>query len=222
LQEELLTTNVAAGRFKFPEQIDARKTPTWITSFSEHQKYIDLARATDPDVWAIFVMGFCFGLRPEETLGLDIESIDFERGVVRVVQVYTQSVGVPDLTPPKTTKSRREIPMTDYAKAQLKAICGKRESGALLLRHGKRMRPQRSYAIVKQFCDKHPELQRVTMENLRHSFATACILEGIDVASVSKWLGHSHISTTLNRYVKPLQTDIERASRRINLAYVGS
>ena len=38
---------------------------------------------------------------------------------------------------------------------------------------------------------------------LRHTYATNCIKLSIDVKTVSEMLGHSNISTILNRYVHP-------------------
>lgn len=33
-------------------------------------------------------------------------------------------------------------------------------------------------------------MQRITHHNLRHLFATRCIESGVDVPTVSRWLGH--------------------------------
>lgn len=38
---------------------------------------------------------------------------------------------------------------------------------------------------------------------LRHTFATNCIDNGMDVKSLSEILGHSDVEITLNRYVHP-------------------
>lgn len=38
---------------------------------------------------------------------------------------------------------------------------------------------------------------------LRHTFATNCIENGMDVKALSEILGHSDVKITLNRYVHP-------------------
>ena len=38
---------------------------------------------------------------------------------------------------------------------------------------------------------------------LRHTFATNCVENGMDVKSLSEILGHSDVKVTLNRYVHP-------------------
>lgn len=45
------------------------------------------------------------------------------------------------------------------------------------------------------------EGKHVTFHDLRHTFATRAIAYGIDIATVSRILGHSEISVTLNKYV---------------------
>ena len=38
---------------------------------------------------------------------------------------------------------------------------------------------------------------------LRHTFATNCVENGMDVKALSEILGHSDVKITLNRYVHP-------------------
>ena len=38
---------------------------------------------------------------------------------------------------------------------------------------------------------------------LRHTFATNCVENGMDVKSLSEILGHSDVKITLNRYIHP-------------------
>lgn len=51
------------------------------------------------------------------------------------------------------------------------------------------------------------------LHDLRHTFATRCIESGINLATVSKWLGHSSVGITADIYVHVL-TDFERAEIR--------
>ena len=62
------------------------------------------------------------------------------------------------------------------------------------------------------------DVPQVTMMTLRHSFATACVRAGVNVASLSKWLGHTDPSVTLNKYVRPLMTDLHDDAKVIEKA----
>jgi integrase len=43
-------------------------------------------------------------------------------------------------------------------------------------------------------------VQRVSMRDLRHFFAVACLSRGIPISTVSAWMGHSEIDLTVKRY----------------------
>lgn len=47
------------------------------------------------------------------------------------------------------------------------------------------------------------EIEDRNFHILRHTFATNCIENGMDVKSLSEILGHSDVKITLNRYVHP-------------------
>ncbi len=44
-------------------------------------------------------------------------------------------------------------------------------------------------------------IEKANFHALRHTFATRCIEAGVDVKTLSEFLGHSDVKTTLNRYV---------------------
>ena len=47
---------------------------------------------------------------------------------------------------------------------------------------------------------KKAELPHYRIHDLRHSFISNAILNGIDIVTVSKYAGHSNVEMTLNRY----------------------
>ncbi len=48
-------------------------------------------------------------------------------------------------------------------------------------------------------------LRYIPLNHLRHTHATIALSSGIDLATLSKNLGHSRTSTTADRYLRPLE-----------------
>ena len=70
-------------------------------------------------------------------------------------------------------------------------------------KHGDRLSPSTAQKQWRRYLSEHPELPPVTLENMRHSFATSCLNAGMNIEDLSRMLGHSDINTTFRRYVKP-------------------
>lgn len=180
----------------------------WLTDFRQHREVIEKSEGTS--AYPILVLGLCFGLRKGEILGLDWEDVDLDRGMIHISKTYVDEKGGPDELPPKTDSSVRDIPMTEYAKGLLEGMMPEDAKGPVVRSaRGGRMSPSGAGKAMARFtssCD----VPKVTILSLRHSFATSCIRAGVNVASVSAWLGHSSVTTTLDRYVRPLQKDLRR------------
>lgn len=223
---QLIMTNPAMSKtFTYPRQIDKRHDTSgvWLTSFAEHKKVLDCARETaSPNVQIMLILGLCFGLRKGEILGMDWTNIDFRNKEIHVIQTYTPGANGPQLDPPKTLESRRTIPGPDYAFAELsrlRKLDGVVRVGACLIgESGQRLYPSSAAKRLKRWREKN-RMPDITLMSLRHSFATASILAGIEVSSVSKWLGHTNTSTTYNKYVRPLLSDLHEDVEVINKAY---
>ena len=44
------------------------------------------------------------------------------------------------------------------------------------------------------------KFNRITIHSLRHTFATNCVENGVDMVVLQKWLGHASITMTIDRY----------------------
>lgn len=212
--------NPAAGRVQMPRRAvhahDGGGKEAWLTTFAQHKRVLDAAKGKG-ELEKIVVLGLCFGLRKEEILGLDVGDIDFERGVIHVGAAYVQTSKGNLVKPTKTAESTRDVPMTAYARERLLALAEgmPADSPFVLSQAGKRLSPSTATKMVKRFVESEG-LPRVTAKTMRHSFASACIDAGIDVSKVSKWLGHTNVTTTYNRYVKTRQSDLDDAARTID------
>lgn len=144
---------------------------------------------------AWLLCSICLGLRTEEALGLEWSDIDLRSGTVHVQRGIQYLQGKIVVVEPKTELSNRTIILPKFAVQRLREI---KTSGRLT---GTLTPPQvaRKY---KQHCTKH-NLPYVACRNLRHSWASTALSAGVDVAVVSRMLGHSSITTTARYYLRP-------------------
>ena len=215
VQMDMLESNPAIGRWVYPKRQPKASDHdgVWLQSFAEIAQVMEKLRG-DPDE-LLFGVGLMLGLRKGEILGLDWEDVDLDAGVAHIRRTYTSSFGQMEEKAPKTEQSARDVPIMGPLNALLtqhKAVSGpvcnidgKRLAGATATRHVARARVR---------CG----LPHVTLKSMRHSFATACIAAGIDVAVVSRMLGHTNVSTTYNRYVRPMQQGMKDAVVMMELA----
>lgn len=214
--------NPAAGRFQMPRKAvhahDSAEREVWLTTFAQHRPVLEAAKGKG-EIEKIVVLGLCFGLRKEEILGLDVGDIDFGKRVLRIGTAYVQTSKGNIAKPTKTAESFRTVPMTKYSTARLAALASgmSPESPFVLSREGKRLSPSTATKMMRRFVTSEG-LPYVTIKTMRHSFASACLDAGIDIAKVSKWLGHTNIMTTYNRYVKARRSDLDDAAGSIDAA----
>lgn len=214
-----LTANPATLNYRFPhrEIHPDQHNGTWLSTFDQHEMLI--SQVDNPRYRLMCVLGLGLGLRKGEIFGLNWEDVDFDRRLVHVQRTYVKEASGHELLPPKTYESNRYIPMRSFVYEYLlgEYESRKERNGAVLLNTiGLRASPT-GYALkwVKYCKDKG--LPNVTVLNMRHSFATACLNAGVDVTKVSKMLGHTSITTTVKRYVRFKPEDIADDFTRLGI-----
>ena len=147
------------------------------------------------------------GLRLGEVCALKWEDIDIEQKILhvnRTVQRIESKDGFQKTvlleTPPKSFFSNREIPISD---GLLLLLTNFRKTGqGYVLRTSKPMEPRTYQNHFKRYLQSI-NAPSYNFHTLRHTFATNCIDNGMDIKSLSEILGHSDVQITLNRYVHP-------------------
>ncbi len=162
------------------------------------------------------------GLRLGELLGLQWRDFDWGHNEINVRRTLGRRVAFGEDGTPKGTEivigdtktfsSRRRVPFTTGMKVLLQKFYKKQEAakeyvgkaykddGFLFASDlGKHYEPryyeELFYGLVEQ-----AGLEKANFHCLRHTFATRCIEAGMDIYVVSKLLGHTNPTTTLNRY----------------------
>jgi site-specific recombinase XerD len=157
---------------------------------------------------ALFELAYASGLRAEELVTLDLESVDFDTETVRVRGKGDKTRIVPVGEPALRALERylaagRPALDAHGGRALLLSKSGQRLSTSDVRRR-LRLWARRAASGAPALVDAHPHA-------LRHSFATHLLEGGADLRSIQELLGHATISTT------QVYTRVE--SRRLRSAY---
>jgi integrase len=127
---------------------------------------------------ADFALGLAVtGMRKGEANALEWRDVDFEAGEI-VVRGDAE-------TGTKNWELRR-VPLIPDARGLFERIRSERESEPL---EAKVFRVGECQKALDRACKK-VGADRITHHDLRHLFATRCIESGVDIPTVSRWLGH--------------------------------
>lgn len=147
------------------------------------------------------------GLRLGEICSLKWDDVDMEQMIIhvnstvqRIAQLSQETKTSLMVTSPKSIFSIREIPISEELTRLLHLV--KSNDSEYMLGVQKPMEPRTYQNRFKRYL-RDIGLKEYNFHALRHTFATNCIDNGMDVKSLSEILGHSDVQITLNRYVHP-------------------
>ena len=131
------------------------------------------------------------GARISEAVGLDIDDVDMDAGVVRL-----RGKG----------GRQRLVPLGSYAREALTAYLvrgrgtfstkGRGTPAIFLNQRGSRLSRQSAWSILRAAADRAGLSGHLSPHTLRHSFATHLLEGGADVRVVQELLGHASVTTT--------------------------
>lgn len=148
------------------------------------------------------------GLRPGEACALQWTDLDFGRNSIAVTKAITQGDNNERLVShPKTSKSRRTVPMFGLSDELLSHRARQAEQGLDAIGY---VFTNQLGAPIGPWAFSNRDLRRTTKEahinwpvtlyTFRHSFATLHLQFGTPLKVVSEYLGHSTIQQTANTY----------------------
>lgn len=210
--------NPATARYAYPKNRGKRDNGLILTDFKQIASFIDQVQDDAPEAITKLVMsGLMLGLRPEERYALNYEDFDFENGTVNVHGAYvvaSRKHGGNQMKKTKTPLSNRLVPMPKPF-ADWFYWTDEKDGAWITNEYGGRLSPNGAQKRWMRYLAKHPDLPHITLENMRHSFATSCLNAGMHVEDLSRMLGHSDINTTYRRYVKPDLKNIREGLAKI-------
>lgn len=216
--DQLIISNPAEARFRMPAKGKKRDNGIVITTFEAMLPLIDaIDEYGDECIEKIAITGLYMGMRPEERYGLDCEDVLNELSVIQISKAYvsaSQEEGGRQLKETKTKRSKRALPMPNPTIPRFQRLAPPGSSGPFIVgADGKRISPstaQKRWTAFLRWCDERGlDVPHVTIENMRHSFATSYLHAGGNIEDLSLILGHTNINTTY-RYVRPDVKDLRR------------
>ena len=179
----------------------------------EEQDRLDRHLRRDMDHTKLGVLlSLQLGLRIGEVCGLQWGDVNFQARTITIARSL-QRIENPDKSAgtaktilaalePKTDNSYRVIPLPAHLLSLLKRFYSSKPSGYVIAENGGCVEPRtlrNRFQRILADC----EVPEVNFHALRHSFATGCVENGMDIKSLSELLGHANVQITLNTYVHP-------------------
>lgn len=180
---------------------------------------VELLHVSAPEGFgAAIVLGAGVGLRAQEAAGVCVDDIDFLRREINIRRQWHAKLD--EWAPLKSEASTRTIPVGDDILSALAAHIeryGTGQDGVLLQHDGEPLHGNRM--AWRWNATKKRAGRELRFHDLRHHFASTAISAGVPLPALSKALGHSKASITLDVYGHLMVNDSERLRSAITACF---
>lgn len=190
-------------RIKFSKKHKINK----VLTYEEKDKLLEYCKKNKNPLSVAILISLYGGLRIGEICGLQWDNIDFNNDLIYITKTAQRQKIIDDikktrlvLTEPKTLTSKRCVPVPKFLIQYLQSYQDTYNNGDFVLSNSSSIYdPRNIQKRFKRLCKKNNF--DTNFHNLRHSYATECVYENVEIKSLSEILGHSKVSTTLDLYV---------------------
>jgi integrase len=171
------------------------------------------------------------GCRRGEVLALRWRDLDLDQGIVRIERSVEQTKAGLRIKSPKTKHGRRNVSISPWIVAELKAHRTRQQERRLALGQGRAAPDDLLFArwdgklraphwLSQKFAQVMTALQiDCTLHGLRHTHVSQLIAAGLDVLTISRRIGHASPSITLDVYSHLFKNTDARAAEIMEVAF---
>lgn len=154
---------------------------------AERAKLLEKCKTSaNPFLYTIVILAIATGMRRSEILNLTWDDIDFDRG--RIVLRETKNGEV------------RVLPLVGYAQQLLKILADSRKHCSSLIFPGINPNQSIDFRSAWRVAVKNSDLRNFRFHDLRHCFASYCVMNGSSLNEVADLLGHKSYQSVTKRY----------------------
>lgn len=197
IEQELITKDLIRNVIK-PKSTKATKKVSAFT-LEEQKEFIKLI--PNSIYYMQYLIALNTGMRIGEVNALHINDIDFINNTININKTISRDENYKEFinSNTKTEAGKRIVPINSILLEPLKEYC--RDKTGYIFSYNRVISAPMINSELKRLCAKSSIIQQpVNTHMLRHTFATRCIESGMPAVVLSKLLGHTDISTTLNTY----------------------
>ena len=209
VREQVITFNFAEGA-KVKSQISTRDEENDFLEENEYKALLALTREKIQYVsyFTLYLLAVT-GLRFSEAMGLTWSDIDFKNGILDINKSFDYS-NTQDFADLKNESSKRKVPI-DANTIELLREYKKNHWQA-------NIKNRVCFGVSNSACNKMIKKivgRKVRNHSLRHTYASFLILNGVDIVTISKLLGHESPDITLKIYTHQMEALAERNYEKI-------
>jgi len=196
-------------------------------------KLLETARAQR--IYSMIYLAIHTGMRKGEIAGLRWQDVDLKTGMINVCQgvKYNHENNTYIIGSTKTDAAVRSIPINTSAIAELRRHKARQaqerlefgeayeDNGLVFTRLGGPVLSLNSVTVRFNTIVKRSGIDRRTFHDLRHTFASICISQKVNIKALSQYLGHADISITLDTYGHLMPGDKEEIANTIGAYLAG-
>ena len=191
-----------------------RKIEMQILPSEDIHAYMEAAKARD--LLPMFYLELVSGLRKGELVALRWDDLDIQNKTISVSKQYVRNPdGSLELTRPKTENSVRLVSIPQTAVELLIQEHDKHPNSPYMFPSpitGEMYHPDSVVNLHKKIL-KDAGLPHIRFHDLRHTFATTALQNGVDVKTVSSMLGHYDAGFTLRTYTHATRQKQDEAAQ---------
>lgn len=203
------------------KHVNEMKKEMQFFTYDEFQKFISVVEEFDYKIF--YETLYYLGLRQGEATALQFKDINFDKKEVSINKTLTTKLKgqLYTISSPKTINSNRTLPIPTkllkaYEELNKEAKKKKYYSDEWFVFGNELPFRETTIQVKKNKYCKLAGVKQIRIHDFRHSCASFLIQHGASIVLVSKYLGHSKISVTLDTYTHLYKNELLEVSKIID------